>query len=199
MPAAGIRAAGITCRRHLRRGPRRQPPAACEAVNGTSRGYLTQPPARRAGKVSRSWLTASVPAPHATPKQDDLHGARHPAADPKLHKNSAFRVPRLRMMGLRRRASRLEPILEVASAYVHLRIAPLTAAGAENVVGEHGDGVVDEAEVAVAAGVVGELLPGKTGDYRGPEVEVGLVAEPGAGKDGPGAGEDVDGDCVGVR
>ncbi len=60
---------------------------------------------------------------------------------------------------------------------------------AEDVVGEHGDGGVDEAEVAVAAGVVGELLAGKAGDYRSPEVEVSLVAEPGAGKDARRRGE----------
>src|SRR6266446_10050990 len=42
-------------------------------------------------KVSSSWLTASVPTPHATPaEQDDLHGVHHPAADPKLHKFSAL-------------------------------------------------------------------------------------------------------------
>src|ERR1700730_1905709 len=44
MPAAGIRAAGTTCRRHLRSGPRWQPPAACEAVNGTSCECLTLAP-----------------------------------------------------------------------------------------------------------------------------------------------------------
>ena len=55
-------------------------------------------------------------------------------------------------------------------------------ARAENVAGEHGDRVVDEAYVPVAAGLVGELLARQAGDYRGPEVEVGFIAEPSAGE-----------------
>jgi hypothetical protein len=61
------------------------------------------------------------------------------------------------------------------------------------VVGEHGDGAVDEADVPVAAGVVGELLAGQAGDERGPEVEVGFVADPGAGEDAPDTRENLHG------
>ena len=53
-------------------------------------------------------------------------------------------------------------------------------AGAEDVVGEHGDCFVDEAQVPVAARLVGELLARQAGEYRGPEVKVGFVVESGA-------------------
>ena len=69
---------------------------------------------------------------------------------------------------------------------------------AEDMLGEHRDGVVDEPDVSVAAGVVGELLAGQAGDERGPQVEVGVVAEPGSGEDGAALGEDLDGDGVGL-
>ena len=42
--------------------------------------------------------------------------------------------------------------------------------------GEHDDGVVDEADVAVAAGVVGELLAGEAGDQAIPiTTQTGLL------------------------
>jgi len=61
MPAAGIRAAGITCRRHLRSGPRRQHPAACEADRRTAGVRLPHagPGGRDDGGVPGKFLPSS--------------------------------------------------------------------------------------------------------------------------------------------
>jgi len=66
------------------------------------------------------------------------------------------------------------------------------------VLGEHRDGVVDEPDVSVAPGVVGELLAGQAGDERGPKVEIRVGAESGSAENGPALGDDLPGGGVGV-
>ena len=70
----------------------------------------------------------------------------------------------------------------------------------KHMLGEHGNGVVDELDVSVTAGIVGKLLTRQPRDQCGPEVEVlPSLRRPTPARIDASPVEHLDGDGIGLR
>jgi hypothetical protein len=68
----------------------------------------------------------------------------------------------------------------------------------EDVLGKHRHGVVDEPDIAITTGIVGQLLARQARNECGPEIKVLRIVESHSGEDRATPVEDLDGDGIGL-